>query len=1022
MKQQYSSYMAFLSHSRSDAAEALEIHKFIESYRIPMYVQQDPAHKRALKRLSPVFLDRSDLSAESDLTVAITRALNSSRYLIVLCSEHASKSDWVKKEVTEYLSISAVDRVIYIVSERVEANVDCKSLLPLALAGNVEPIIADRRDSGDGPRLAVLKVIAAMLKVDLTTLLRRDLAMVRRRRIVQGMILSTIGLSMGIAYFASEQGELERRQREREALAGETLALLNMAESGELVSLDNVRDLADRLLSLDSQAERTQLRQEALNVAHLLPLAERRFDNTILKLASSQHDKYLYLADETGAVFRVSGNLESSEMLLNSGGEVLDIEISLDGTVFIMRATGKIETLDWHDGALRVSSSQIGTFEQEPMSSREYALLATPSVSQQNSCVAFTARGAIHIACNESGNVLVKSTILPTHENWIVSPDKGRMALEVGNGISVYSVAGEELFSFAKGESCVIFWLDSVHILSSCSDGGSTVATVDKQLLLPAVRRDRSGGELSLPNQRVAEVELNSEIGHAVLATRGYNFDWNRKNPQVLRFLGHSDRRGTDLHVDWYFADRHYNHLWVSNWGDRKLGVFSVLDFDTQGIAQFGRTIGYFDTKNPVTELRWVGGMDGYLVVGSASKGLGVHAITVDGVHHSESIPMDYEVSDIELLGDSRNFVAFAQSKNTVNTRLGMRNSRILASDGMRSGTISMQLGTTITDHLISDENRYITADDLNRVMVWQPSHDDTDQLILPQIEGTRWGQWNRDKTMLLLIDRNNDLVIWETKRQRITRLDATAHTGVFLIKGAYWNPKKNSHFFVTDGQRVQEFLLDNHPIPALFDLRLQYAWETDDVWRHSSIVSTVGDHHSVWQNNISNAPGFEIGLTSSSTDTGNKLILRDWVSNQAVVIEELESEPDIYGISPNANYIYVLNGVELRVWSREKSTVVLHRELPFQPNLLVVSDQGSIAYAAVDGRLRLFQLENPQIQFAYQIGLEANSLSFSGGDKHLLVTSASSDARLIAIGEVRAGYAELETRSTSIFDTRTVK
>ncbi len=86
-------YDAFLSYSHQDKAVAAGIQKGLHHIGRRMGQLHAPR----------VFRDTTDLSANPNLSGRVTDAMDRSRYLIVVLSTHAAKSEWVTKEVACWL-------------------------------------------------------------------------------------------------------------------------------------------------------------------------------------------------------------------------------------------------------------------------------------------------------------------------------------------------------------------------------------------------------------------------------------------------------------------------------------------------------------------------------------------------------------------------------------------------------------------------------------------------------------------------------------------------------------------------------------------------------------------------------------------------------------------------------------------------------------------------------------------------------------------------------------------------------
>jgi hypothetical protein len=90
-------YWAFISYSHADEKYASWLHSEIETYRghAKMVGSMNRAGEAIPKRLSPVFRDRDELAAATDLPSVLQESLLASKFLIVICSRAGAKSTWV---------------------------------------------------------------------------------------------------------------------------------------------------------------------------------------------------------------------------------------------------------------------------------------------------------------------------------------------------------------------------------------------------------------------------------------------------------------------------------------------------------------------------------------------------------------------------------------------------------------------------------------------------------------------------------------------------------------------------------------------------------------------------------------------------------------------------------------------------------------------------------------------------------------------------------------------------------------
>ena len=106
-------YMAFLSYCHRDEEIADWLHESLEQFRVPPILVGQLTEMGAVpKRLTPVFRDRHELVAASDLGEEIEEAIAGSRFLIVLCSPGAANSRWINEEIACFKRLHSDDRIL----------------------------------------------------------------------------------------------------------------------------------------------------------------------------------------------------------------------------------------------------------------------------------------------------------------------------------------------------------------------------------------------------------------------------------------------------------------------------------------------------------------------------------------------------------------------------------------------------------------------------------------------------------------------------------------------------------------------------------------------------------------------------------------------------------------------------------------------------------------------------------------------------------------------------------------------
>jgi tetratricopeptide (TPR) repeat protein len=275
-------YYAFLSYSHQDKALADWLHRELERFRVPRSLAGKLTTNGVVpRRLTPIFRDQQDLSAGADLGEEIEAALAASQFLIVLCSPTAATSRWTNAEIESFKRTRPEGCVLaaVVAGEPFASDIpgrEAEECFPPALrykydrrghqtAKRAEPLAADFRDSGEGQRMALLKLIAGMLGVGLDELVQRDTT--RRHRQLAWLAAGSLGgmaVASALAVTAIQARDAARDQRrEAEGLVAYMLGDLKdkLEPIGRLDALDGV---GSRVLAYYSKQDASELSDAAL--------------------------------------------------------------------------------------------------------------------------------------------------------------------------------------------------------------------------------------------------------------------------------------------------------------------------------------------------------------------------------------------------------------------------------------------------------------------------------------------------------------------------------------------------------------------------------------------------------------------------------------------------------------------------------------------------------------------------------------------------------------------------------------
>lgn len=199
MNIEYKRY-AFISYNHHDVKQARWLHKRLESYKLPAEIHNEFEDSRYLR---PVFRDQEDLDT-GILGDELRKHLEESKYLVVVCSPHSARSEWVNNEVRTFIEWGRLEYIIPFIIEGTPNSGDERECFPLSLreyvAHHPDHELLGINTAEVGREKAFIRVISRMLGVSFDELWKRH-ERARRRRIAT-LVCSAAILLSAFYYFA----------------------------------------------------------------------------------------------------------------------------------------------------------------------------------------------------------------------------------------------------------------------------------------------------------------------------------------------------------------------------------------------------------------------------------------------------------------------------------------------------------------------------------------------------------------------------------------------------------------------------------------------------------------------------------------------------------------------------------------------------------------------------------------------------------------------------------------------------
>ena len=328
-----------MSYSHKDDKWAKWLLKALEAYRVPRHLVGTKGTNGIVPaKLTRIFRDREELAAGACLDDKIQEALKQSQTLLVVCSPNAVHSYGVNQEIELFRKMRGDQHIFYIIldgephaaARGLDPELECfpKALINHDMNTTTAygvPLAADARPEGDGRKMALLKVVAGILGVNLDGLVRRDLQR-RQKRLWGFMGLTTAGMLLTTAlatqaYLASQRAEEALAHAQRQQDEAESLISYIADDLGRQLWRRGHADI------LKAMSSRILEHYDGMNSPDMGPLEVARKVRGLAMLARTQ----LFKGDTSILADRVEGLLrETLEVVEKHPGEIMVYQTHID--------------------------------------------------------------------------------------------------------------------------------------------------------------------------------------------------------------------------------------------------------------------------------------------------------------------------------------------------------------------------------------------------------------------------------------------------------------------------------------------------------------------------------------------------------------------------------------------------------------------------------------------------------------------------------------------------------------------
>ena len=477
-------YDAFISyrHAELDKYVAITLQKKLEAFKLPKGVVS-PTGKKKIER---VFRDQDELPLSANLSDPITEALQSSDYLIVICTPRLPESEWCKREIETFISLHGRERILAVLAEGEPEESFPEALTKEAYEvknpdGSIEtkyhyfePLAADVRGKNNkeinkAMHDAVLRLAASIFGLNYDALKQRhkERAMRRTLSIVSGVAAAMMLFSavcIALMFKIMSQSEMIMDQNTEIKKQNDEIK----AQSAQ------IQAQSEQIQEQYTQAQLSLAKATVLNAQDLLD-SGRKFDAiyALRKVmpTSSSDTSYPYSYETESALTEAldlyaDSGLYIGDMIFESESSIRATKISDDETEMVtLDSTNNLLVWDLATGDQILSKKLIGNFNY-----REFRSFI---ITDKNTLI-YNDNDEIKIYDLESNteSVLPNPLNTPTHKGELYRyPYLNKFVLFTNDGFEIYDMANKSCIAAHLYSDTGLAMSPYLHALDFSADG-----------------------------------------------------------------------------------------------------------------------------------------------------------------------------------------------------------------------------------------------------------------------------------------------------------------------------------------------------------------------------------------------------------------------------------------------------------------------------------------------------------------------------------------------------------------------